>query len=173
MHYAPTSKVAAKPIISRHHHHHHHHHHHGLRVGGGGGLGWVNSYAPASTAGKRGTRKQSTSTKKKKKKTVKKAPKKPKKKVLSPKQKEKQKADAQKLEIKELKSAIIEPPKKLPATVYSVAIQERLPALKDDYAKTSQAFKAVAEEVKALSSYEQQVGLFLSPFAVSPESEVS
>ena len=116
-------------------------------------FGGINSnYATASK--KTSTRKQSTSTKSKTKKKVKKE--------LTPEQKEKRKEKAKKLKIKELKAVVIDPPKKLPVNARNLAIQEKIAALKDKYTNHKDAFKAAAEEVTSLSSYEQQVGVLIS-----------
>ncbi|KAL2004219.1 hypothetical protein VTN02DRAFT_5362 [Thermoascus thermophilus] len=131
----------------------------------------VNSYAtsarrPKAGAGKakattKATKKRSASsasTKKasktrKPKKPKKTVAKKPKKKVLTAEQKEAQKAKELKRKIQELKAMALEPPKRLNATAYSLAVTDMLSKLKgkDKGKSPRELFKEATVAVKTLS----------------------
>ncbi|KAJ5135836.1 transcriptional regulator family: HMG, partial [Penicillium bovifimosum] len=107
-----------------------------------------NSFATASadpeTAKASKTKKSSDKTKNNKKKPLTEA------------QKEKKKDQKHKAEIAELKKTALTPPKKLPASFFSLAFAEKYSAIKDSSLDPKEAFKAVVAQAKSLSAEDEE-----------------
>jgi hypothetical protein len=100
---------------------------------------------PESTAGSE-TKKSSDKTKKNKKKPLTEA------------QKEKKKDQEHKAQIAQLKKTALTPPKKLPASFFSLAFAEKYSGIKDgSQLEPKEAFKAAVAQAKSLSAEDEEV----------------
>lgn len=113
--------------------------------------------AKEATKSTKAKAKKKTTKKTTKKATTPKARKPRKQRELTPEQQEKRKADALRLEIRNLKKLALDPPKRRPSSLYAVALQAKIPEVRKNHPVISEAFKVAVGEVKALPPYEQQV----------------
>ncbi|KAE8372917.1 hypothetical protein BDV26DRAFT_273128 [Aspergillus bertholletiae] len=81
---------------------------------------------------------------------------KPKARQLTEKQKEAKKAQELRDQIKDLKIAALEAPKKLPERVTTLAIKEKFQEARNSYSKPQDAFKAATDLAKTLSQEERE-----------------
>jgi hypothetical protein len=96
-------------------------------------------------------------------KTTKKPKVKKAKKPLTEEQLARKKLKEDRAQIKQLKLTALQPPKKLPYSFYTLALQAKLPELKGQYPTMGEAFKQAPALIKTIEGYEKQVCLLGLP----------
>jgi hypothetical protein len=110
-----------------------------------------NAFATTTTDRKTAKKPKAKSSEDKNSETKKRSPR------LTKEEKEARDIKQEKAHIKELKAIALTPPKKLPSTFHSCAMQAKVPQLKGQYTNMSEAFKLVSEMTKNMGAEERQV----------------
>lgn len=87
------------------------------------------------------------------------------KKPLTEEQLARKKLKEDRAQIKQLKLTALQPPKKLPYSFYTLALQAKLPELKGQYPTMGEAFKQAPALIKTIEGYEKQVCLLELPIS--------